>query len=158
MTRKKRPSSPIQIPTFAAIGILGDLRVDVGRDHQDSYNFSRVIRDRPIALRPTRQREHVTFVELASAFWRPDRRPSSKHNEELIAGVMEVTPVLPSGMDLPDRGTEPGPSASESARTNPAPVRDFRPRCSRRPSPCLSVSHVATAWPRSHRPVFRNVP
>ena len=58
-------------PDLTAIGILGDLRVDVGRDHQDSYNLGRVIRDRPVALRATRQREHVAFVQLTGAFRRP---------------------------------------------------------------------------------------
>src|ERR1700750_2151615 len=140
-------------PDLAAIGILGDLRVDVGRDHQDSDPLGRVIRDRSIALRPTWQREHVTFVELTSAFERPDCRPSSKDHEKPIAGVMEVTPVVPSGMDLPDRGTEPGTPASESARTDPAPVRDFVPDVDGvRHRNCQSPTYQLAAWPRSYGP------
>jgi hypothetical protein len=49
-------------PDLAAIRILRDLRVDVGRDHQDSHNLGRIIRDRPIALRTMRQREHVVIL------------------------------------------------------------------------------------------------
>src|SRR5215472_2933969 len=114
-------------PDLAAVGILGDLRVDVGRDDQDSYHLVRVIRDRPVAFRATRQREHVAFVQLTGASSRPDCRPSSEDDHQLIACVMEVPPVVTSGMDLPDRGTEATWGASESARTDPAPVRDFVP-------------------------------
>src|SRR4029078_10995151 len=41
--------------------------------------------------------------------------------------VMEVAPVVTSRVDLPNRCTEPGPRARESARTDPAPVWDVVP-------------------------------
>src|SRR6476620_2691636 len=93
-------------PHLAAVGILGDLRVDVGRDHQDSYDLGRVIRDRPVASRAMRQREHVAFVQLTGAFWRPDCRPPTEDDQKLIARVVAVAPVVTSGVNLPDRGTE----------------------------------------------------
>ena len=112
---------------LAAIGILGDFWVDVRGDHQDTHNIRRFVRDRPIPLRAARQRQHVTLIQLARPVWRCDRRSSSQHHEEFVAGVMEVTPIIASWVDLPNRRAKPIACSYEFPRADSAPVWNVVP-------------------------------
>ena len=112
---------------LAAIGILGDFWVDVRGDHQDTHNIRRVVRDHPIALRAVRQREHITLMQLPRPIWRCDRRSPSQHDEKFVAGVVEVTPVIASWVDLPNRRAKPVACSYESPSADSTPVWNVVP-------------------------------